>query len=68
MGKPLSYNATVVERIDMTDKLAFFRVQPDPTWGAKGNGQIPDWEAGQYISLGLNNTAEPETGFGHHGV
>ena len=29
MAKPLSYNATLVERIDTTDALAIFKVRPD---------------------------------------
>ncbi len=62
MGKPLEYNATLVERIDMTDKLAIFRVQPDADWGVDKSGQIPDFEGGQYVALGLNNQDDPEKG------
>ena len=62
MGKPVNYNSTLTERIDLTDKLAFFRVKPDPDWGKQGDGRIPDFEAGQYVVLGLNNQREPDKG------
>jgi ferredoxin--NADP+ reductase len=62
MAKPLDYNATLVKRIDMTDKLAILRVAPDATWGPNGDGAIPDYEAGQYVTLGMNNLREPEKG------
>jgi ferredoxin--NADP+ reductase len=39
------YNATLVERIDVHDDLARFRVRPD-----KG---VPPFEPGQYVALGL---------------
>lgn len=41
------YNATVVERIDLHDDLARFRIRPD--------GPIPEFSAGQYVALGLGN-------------
>jgi ferredoxin--NADP+ reductase len=62
MGRLLDYNATLVERVDMTDKLALFRVVPDPTWGPTKDGRIPDFDAGQYCSLGLNNLEQPDKG------
>jgi len=62
MGKPLEYNATLLERLDLTDKLSILRVRPDPDWGAEADGQIPDFEGGQYAVLGLNNAAAPEKG------
>ncbi len=62
MAKPLEYNATLVERIDLTDKLAIFRVKPDSTWGPAKDGKIPDFEGGQYVALGLRNEREPEKG------
>src|SRR5690242_724567 len=62
MGKPLEYNATLAQRIDLNDKLTIFRVQPGPAWGAAGENQIPDFEPGQYTVLGLNNDAAPEKG------
>lgn len=61
-GKPLEYNATLIERIDLTEKLSIFRVQPDPTWGPAGDGAIPDFEGGQYAVLGLNNEETPAKG------
>ena len=60
MSKPVEYNARLTERIDLTDKLAIFRIQPDPSWGQ--DGQVPDFEGGQYAVLGLNNTRQPEKG------
>jgi ferredoxin--NADP+ reductase len=62
MGKPLDYNATLVERIDLTDKLSLFRVKPDAAWGPTGDGRIPDYDPGQYVTLGMNNIAQPEKG------
>lgn len=60
--KPVEYNATLIERIDLTPKLAIFRVRPDESWGPTSNGQIPDFEGGQYVALGLNNIRCPEKG------
>ncbi len=64
MAKPIEYNATVLERVDLTDKLAIFRVKPDRGWGGDpaGAGQIPDFEGGQYAVLGLNHPTDPEKG------
>jgi ferredoxin--NADP+ reductase len=62
MGKSLAYNATLAQRIDLTDKLTLFRVRPDATWGSKKDGVIPDFEAGQYVTLGLNNLKHPGKG------
>ena len=57
MPGPLTYNATVVGRTDVTDALAIFLIEPD---------QIPrrhPWfVAGQYCVLGLNNSARPDLG------
>jgi ferredoxin/flavodoxin---NADP+ reductase len=57
MAKLLEYNATLTERVDITDALTLFRVTPD---------QLPDkrpWFApGQYCVLGLNNAEKPELG------
>ncbi|WP_173403180.1 ferredoxin--NADP reductase [Rhodopirellula sallentina] len=41
------YNATIIDRIDITDDLAKFRIRPD-------NG-IPAFDPGQYVALGLGN-------------
>ena len=61
MAKPLTYNATVVERIDTTDALAVFKVRPDepiPADPQTGLVFLP----GQYVTLGLNNEEKPELG------
>src|SRR5262249_55089714 len=54
--KPLEYNATLVQRIDVTDQLALFRVQPD------NEPARPWFTPGQYCVLGLNNEEKPELG------
>lgn len=57
MAKPLEYNATLTERVDITDALTLFRITPDqpPT-------DRPWFIPGQYCVLGLNNTQNPELG------
>lgn len=57
MAKPLEYNATLVERVDVTDALTLFRIQPDqpPT-------ERPWFTPGQYCVLGANNLEKPELG------
>lgn len=57
MAKPLVYNATLAERIDITDALTMFRVQPD-----KMPEKQPWFVPGQYCVLGLNNTDDPDLG------
>jgi ferredoxin--NADP+ reductase len=57
MVKPLAYNATVVERADLTEALAVFRLRPDTLPKKR-----PWFTAGQYCVLGLNNVARPELG------
>ncbi len=57
MAKPLEYNATLTERIDLTDALSVFRVTPD-----KMPDQRPWFVPGQYCVLGLNNADKPELG------
>ena len=57
MAKPLEYNATLVERIDVTDALTVFRVKPDQP-PAERLWFVP----GQYCVLGLNNAEKPELG------
>ena len=57
MAKPLEYNATLVERLDVTDALTVFRVQPDQPPEKK-----PWFVPGQYCVLGLNNAEKPELG------
>jgi ferredoxin/flavodoxin---NADP+ reductase len=57
MAKLLEYNATLIERVDVTDALTLFRVQPDhpPT-------DKPWFTPGQYCVLGANNAEKPELG------
>jgi ferredoxin/flavodoxin---NADP+ reductase len=57
MVRPLSYNATLVGRTDVTDALATFLIQPDQLPRRR-----PWFAAGQYCVLGLNNTARPDLG------
>jgi ferredoxin--NADP+ reductase len=54
MGKRLEYNATLVEKRDLTPTLAIFRILPD---------RVPPAEAtwfvgGQYVTLGLNTEGD----------
>lgn len=56
MAKALEYNATLVERIDVTDALSIFRVKPDQ------EPARPWFVPGQYCVLGMNNAAKPELG------
>jgi ferredoxin--NADP+ reductase len=55
--KPLVYNATLTQRIDLTSALTLFRVQPDAP-----PAERPWFEPGQYCVLGMNNEARPEVG------
>ena len=57
MAKPLEYNATLTERIDVTDALTLFRVTPDQM-----PEQKPWFVPGQYCVLGANNAEKPELG------
>jgi len=57
MAKLLEYNATLVERVDVTDALTLFRVQPDQMPADK-----PWFVPGQYCVLGCNNGDKPELG------
>lgn len=57
MAKPLEYNATLAERIDVTDALTVFRVQPD-----QPPAKQPWFVPGQYCVLGMNNADKPELG------
>jgi len=56
MAKPLTYNATLAERVDLTSALSLFRIQPDEPPAR------PWFTAGQYCVIGLNNEAQPELG------
>ena len=62
MVKTLQYNAVLMERIDLSEKLAIFRIRPDDNWVGGNQGKIPDFEGGQYVALGLNNDKSPEKG------
>jgi len=57
MAKPLEYNATLTERVDVTEALTLFRITPD-----QPPEQRPWFTPGQYCVLGLNNTEKPELG------
>lgn len=57
MAKPLEYNATLTERVDVTEALTLFRITPD-----QAPAQHPWFVPGQYCVLGLNNTEKPELG------
>jgi ferredoxin--NADP+ reductase len=57
MAKLLEYNATLTERVDITDALTLFRITPD-----QPPAQRPWFVAGQYCVLGLNNAEKPELG------
>lgn len=57
MAKLLEYNATLTERIDVTDALTLFRITPD-----KAPAEFPWFVPGQYCVLGLNNAEKPELG------
>jgi ferredoxin--NADP+ reductase len=57
MAKPLEYNATLTERVDITDALSLFRVTPD-----QPPAQRPWFAPGQYCVLGMNNADKPELG------
>src|SRR5215471_20594597 len=57
MAKPLEYNATLTERVDITDALTLFRVTPD-----QAPAERPWFAPGQYCVLGCNNAEKPELG------
>jgi ferredoxin--NADP+ reductase len=57
MAKPLEYNATLTERIDLTDALTIFRITPD-----QPPAEHPWFTPGQYCVLGANNAEKPELG------
>lgn len=58
MAKPLEYNATLVEREDLTPALGVFRIRPDENLPGEGAWFVP----GQYMVLGLNNEVKTELG------
>lgn len=57
MAKLLEYNATLTERVDVTEALTLFRVTPDQM-----PAQRPWFTPGQYCVLGCNNAEKPELG------
>ncbi len=57
MAKLLEYNATLSERIDVTDALTIFKIAPD-----KAPEKHPWFIPGQYCVLGMNNADKPELG------
>jgi len=59
--RALQYNATLSDRIDLTPKLAIFRIKPD-AGEAYPDGLTPDFIPGQYAVLGLNNELKPQLG------
>ncbi len=58
MAKPLEYNATLVEREDLTSALGVFRIRPDEALPGTGSWFVP----GQYMVLGLNNEVKVDLG------
>ena len=58
MAKPLEYNATLVERIDLEPALAIFKIQPDEVPGEVAT-RDPWFVPGQYMTLGLNRDEIP---------
>lgn len=59
MAKPLVYNATLVERIDFSPVLATFRIALDEPAPPPSE---PWFIPGQYMTLGMNNEAQPDKG------
>lgn len=56
--KQLTYNATLLRRVNHTPELASFFVRYDEPLAATGPLFLP----GQYVALGLNNKKEPALG------
>lgn len=54
MAKPLEYNATITQRIDLEPTLSVFRVRPDTPFSESGE---PWFVPGQYVTLGKNRPA-----------
>lgn len=57
MAKPVTYNATLVERVDLTPLLAIFKVRTDEPVADE-----PRFIPGQYVTLGMNNQEQPDLG------
>jgi ferredoxin/flavodoxin---NADP+ reductase len=60
MAKPLVYNATLTQRIDLTEALTIFKIQPDQPPARDERGAW--FTAGQYCVIGLNNETRTELG------
>ncbi len=60
MAKPLVYNATLSERIDLTSALSIFRIQPDQPPERDAGGAW--FTAGQYCVIGCNNEEAADLG------
>ncbi len=58
MAKPLTYDATLIERQDLTSSLAIFKIRPDEPY----TDEAPWFVPGQYVTLGLNNFEQPQLG------
>lgn len=60
MAKPLEYNATLVERIDLEPALSIFRVEPDAAPSKAEAAPGEQWFVpGQYMTIGLNREVVP---------
>jgi ferredoxin--NADP+ reductase len=57
MAKALEYNATLTERIDVTEALTLFRITPD-----RPPAERPWFVPGQYCVIGANNAEKPLLG------
>src|SRR6188474_2951821 len=57
MAKAVTDNATITERIDLTDTLSIFRIVPDTLPKKR-----PWFAPGQYCVLGANNEVDPTLG------
>lgn len=57
MANELQYDATLVERRDLSPSLATFRIRLD-----EGQHHENWYHGGQYLIVGLNNAASPELG------
>ncbi len=57
---PLTYNATLARRIDLTEALAIFSIQPDVPPARDASGAW--FTAGQSCVIGLNNDERPDLG------
>jgi ferredoxin/flavodoxin---NADP+ reductase len=57
MAKLLSYNATLLARIDLESGLSVFRVRPDQPVCHAGT-ETPGFIPGQYVTLGLNRSQD----------